>query len=134
MGTFNHVIVKIEDDDLLYRRVRTDYIKQDGTISKSAFITNSKPDNEISLDLARYSTPERTSQGPRGQMAVIQLVARLPRSLGFYVHHDPLPNASNPNIDNYAHTLAEGENTKGLCDSLAAGSGCIFPVSMRRAP
>lgn len=55
-------------------------------------MTNSVPDNEISLNLPRLTTYEDTACGRKGTLAVIALKARLPRSLRFNVYHDPLPN------------------------------------------
>ncbi len=132
---YDHIILTIADQDELYRRVNPMSVKDNGEVSKSAFITNKIPDDEISMDLASHTTLKRTSQGRKREMPVIRLLAALPRSLGFIVRHDPLPNERDPKTDNYAHCLVEGENDTTKCDALAAGSQCIYwPDKTERMP
>jgi hypothetical protein len=49
----------IEDADILSRRIAPYYIKKDGTISSAAFMKDcgKTPDNEISFEIARLTTP-----------------------------------------------------------------------------
>jgi hypothetical protein len=131
--TETRVILPINDDDTLFRRIAPDFVKKDGSISTSAFKTNRVPDNEISLELEALSNPEQcANRGKTPGFAVGRLVARLPRMLGFDVYHDPLPNAEYPDLNNYAHCLATGENDEEKCKRLALGTTiCLAAISRK---
>lgn len=101
----------VSDGDLLYRRLAPGWIKPDGSVASVAFMSNGKPDNEISVDLARLTTAQNALSG-KPQFGLGQIVARVPRTLGFEVFHDP-------QLDNYAHSLVTGENSKPKCKNLA---------------
>lgn len=76
-------------------------------------MTNSVPDNEISVDLANLTTPEESvnrSRKPGFQLGQMQAVG--PRDLGLEVEHDPLE-------DNPSHSLIRGANSKKRCKDLA---------------
>jgi hypothetical protein len=106
-------IEEIADNGQLYRRLVSFHINPDGTINSAAFKLRGKPDPSLSVDLARLSTPEETaSRAGMPGFGVGVLEASGPRSIGFQVRHDPLP-------DNPAHSLIEGENTKQKCRRLA---------------
>jgi hypothetical protein len=107
-------VVEIDDDDELYRRIVHYFVLDDGRISSSAFKDRrGKPDRSISVDLARLTTPEAClARAPNPSFQLGVLVAGGPRSLGFEVRHDPLP-------DNAAHALIEGQNTPEKCRRLA---------------
>ena len=87
----------IADEDDLYRRLGPDHVKPDGAISRTAFMRNStvnrnrkEPDPEISVDLARLTTPALTlTRANRPAHGVGSLVAAYPRSLGLAVRHTP---------------------------------------------
>ena len=103
----------VEEDDALFRRLHEHFVKADGTVSSAAFKTNSKPDNRISTDLAKLTTPrESVNRAGRAGFQLGELTVRGPTSLGFQVIHDPLK-------ENRAHTLIVGVNTKILCKELA---------------
>lgn len=126
------IILPIDDDDALFRRIAPDFVKKDGSVSTSAFKRNRVPDNEISLELEALSSPEECSnRGKTPGFAVGRFVARLPRSLGFDVYHDPLPNDEYPDAANYAHCIAVGENDEVKCKWLALGTTICFAASPR---
>jgi hypothetical protein len=108
--------VQVSDADELYRRIYRDHIGSDRCILPVAFKVHGKPDNEISVDLARLTTPERTlamAKNGGADHGLGSMVAGGPRSLGFDVVHAPL-NA------NCAHSLIRGENSLERCARLAA--------------
>jgi hypothetical protein len=108
-----HAPTVVEDGDALYWRLVEQFVKGDGSVSSAAFKVNSKPDNQISTDLARLTTPqESVNRVGRAGFLLGALLANGPRALGFEVRHDPLP-------DNPAHTLIVGENTNVRCRELA---------------
>lgn len=126
------VVRQIHDNETLFRRIAPDFVKKDGSISTSAFKKNRVPDNEISLELEALSSPEECSnRGKTPGFAVGRLVALLPRSLGFDVRHDPLPNEEYPDVANYAHCIAIGENDEVKCKRLALGTTICFAASPR---
>lgn len=108
----------IEDEDFLHRRLHPFAVRRDGTVSSSAFEANGRPDNQISVDLARMTTPERTLRD-RPDFGIGQLVARDPRAIGFEVVHDPL-------AANDAHSLIRGENSKARCRQIAEKTIVLF--------
>lgn len=103
----------IADEDIVYRRLHQNCFKQNGAVSSAAFKTNSRPDNQISVDLARLTTPEESvSRKSRSGFRLGELEAGGPRQLGFDVIYDRKP-------DNSAHSLIVGENSANLCKQLA---------------
>lgn len=108
----------IRDDDLLYRRFHPTSLRLDGTIDFSAFTKHNSGelDPEISVDLARKTTPEGTLAAvpPRlvNVLGLGVLKAGDVRRLGFTVRHDPKPK-------NRAHSLIEGAKTEADCYLLA---------------
>ena len=111
----------IFDQDELYRRIFSDWIKEDGTISSAGF-QNTSDTNDMSVDLARLTTPEKTvSKYPNCGVAL--LTAGFARSLDQKVLHDPLP-------DNIAHSTVKGIKTKSIRRKLALGSIIIqLPIN-----
>jgi hypothetical protein len=108
------MLEQIADEDILYRRIARHAVRKDGTVSSSAFKVRNEPDNSISVDLARLTTPEATvSRAPKPGFGVGAFAAKIPRSLGFIARHDPKD-------DNPAHSLIEGENTEEKCYELAS--------------
>lgn len=107
--------VQISDDDLLYRRFHYTSLRPDGSIIGAAFKRprTSIPDPEISVNLARETTPEQTlvAAAP-GVFGLGVLRAGDVRRLGFTVYHQPNP--MNP-----AHSIIEGAKTETDCDRLA---------------
>ena len=104
---------EIADADELYRRLAPGAIRPDGTVSRVAYMRNSQPDDEISVDLARLTTPERSLAPVAGRgFGLGALVAGYPRSLGLAVRHDPLP-------ENPSHALIVGRSDRATCRLLA---------------
>lgn len=113
------VNVDIEDDDWLYRRLHPYCFKKNGALSSAAFKTNGFPDCEISVDLAKLTTPfESVHRAGKPGFRLGQLQAGGPRRLGFDVIHDPLRFTERPECDNEPHSLIKGMNTPELCHEL----------------
>ena len=102
---------KIADDDQLYRRLAPEHVNPDGTVNSAAFKRGKQYDQSISVDLARLTTPARVLASRPGFGLGI-LPTSVPRSMGFTVRHDPLP-------DNPAHSLIEGDNDRAKSRLLA---------------
>jgi hypothetical protein len=82
-------------------------------VRRIAFTINKQPDNEISVDLARFTTKEESIARARKPGAGLGIIrAAYPRSIGFLVEHRPLE-------ENYSHSQIEGVNTRELCFLLA---------------
>jgi hypothetical protein len=106
-------LVEILDEDWLYRRLHAACFKKDGSVSSVAFMTNTFPEGQASVDLAKLTTPEeRVNREGKGRRKLGQLQARGPRDLGLEVVHDPL-------ADNHAHSLILGADSKAMCRKLA---------------
>ncbi len=96
----------VDDDDELYRRLAPDFVKSDGTVSSAAFKRGKVPDPEVSVDLARLTTPDETlRRANRLHHGIGVLIARVPRELGLTVRHDPVE--GNP-----AHAVIEGQTSR----------------------
>lgn len=109
----------IDDFDELYRRLAPGWVKPDGTVASVAYKRGGLPENEISVDLARLTTPAATLSG-RPNFGIGVFVAAMPRSLGFEVFHDP-------ELDNYAHSVIRGDNSKPKCRLLAEKTAVLLP-------
>lgn len=109
----------IAADDLLYRRFFQYYIKSSGEVSSAAFKDKKgRPDPELSVDLARLTTPERCLSLGQPGMRLGQLKAAVPLSLGLSIVHSPV-------ADNYAHCLMIGNPTKQICRLLAEATTVV---------
>ena len=119
-------VVEILDEDALYRRLLPYYVKADGKVSSAAYKRRGKvPDNEVSVDLARLTTPvESLRRAPNSGFALGFLLAAAPRRMGFEVRHDPCP-PQEP--DNLAHSPIAGENTPERCILLAEATTLVVP-------
>lgn len=104
----------VADEDELYRRLAPHHIKEGGRVSSSAFKRGKIPDPEVSVNLARLTTIEETL-ATRPEHGVGMLPARLPRSIGLTVRHDPVS-------DNHAHTVIEGQTSRQQPRELAEGT------------
>jgi len=76
-------VEQIDEADLLYRRIFSYYLKDDGTISSAAFkLRSRKPDPDCSVHLARLTTADAVlAEGLPNQLAVL-LLAAVPLGLG----------------------------------------------------
>ena len=110
----------IGPEDLLYRRLSRDVV-QDGRVNRGAYYFRGEPDSQISVDLARLTTPEQTRLRARdpSRAGVGELQAAVPLNLGFTIRH--APEEGNP-----AHCLIEGRTTKDLCQRLADATRIII--------
>ena len=109
---------EILNEDELYRRFLDVWLKDDGSISSAAFQNTSHTD-EMSVDLARLTTPEKTvSQYPT--CGVVGFLAGLARKLEQRVLYDPIPG-------NIAHSKVKGHKTKSIRKKLAKGSTVVLP-------
>ena len=121
--------VEIQDDDVLYRRLVSWHVKQDGTVSSAAYMTSSKPkspDPQVSVNLARLSSiVETLSQAPAGGFSVGELRVSQIKALGLTVRRDVL-------LENKAHCLIEGLNSKDGCRRLAEITTVIFQPVKRQ--
>jgi hypothetical protein len=99
--------------DQLYRRLAPGTIR-DGRVYRNAYYFSGEPDPQVSVDLARLTTPEQTRSHARNpeRFGVGQLPARLPIELGLTVTHAPTD-------DNDSHCLIAGVTTKAICQALA---------------
>lgn len=106
---------EISDDDLLYRRFHRKSLRRDGRLTLATYTLpkTSIPDPEISVDLERLTTPEKTlAAALPGLFGLGVLSAGDVRRLGFTVRYQPIPG-------NDAHCIIEGVKTEEDCDRLA---------------
>jgi hypothetical protein len=109
---------EILNEDQLYRRFLDVWLKDDGSVSSAAFQNTSHTD-EMSVDLAKLTSPEITvSKYPT--FGVAGFLAGLARKLQQRVLHDPIP-------ENIAHSNVKGQKTKGIRRKLARGSTVVLP-------
>ena len=117
-------------NDTLFRRVVPVHLLP-RRVSSAAFKTRKKkPDGELSVDLARLTTPERTlSFAPSGKtFGVLALPAAVPMDNGLEVVHDP---CLDEGVENDAHCLVMGntdENPKWKqnCKLMAEASTVVI--------
>lgn len=108
---------EILNEDELYRPFLDVWLKNDGNISSAAFQNTSNTD-DMSVDLARLTTPKKTvSEYP--SCGVASLLAGLARKLDQQVLNDPIPT-------NVAHSIVRGKKTKSIRKKLAKGSTVIL--------
>lgn len=107
----------ILDHEDLYRRIREDCIKEDGTISSAAYSNTSHTD-DMSVNLARLTTSEKTIAGFK-KFGVAKFLAGFARGLNQKVIHDPTP-------DNHAHTTVRGRKSRSIRKRLADNSILIL--------
>jgi hypothetical protein len=105
---------QISDDDLLYRRFHYSSLRRDRSISYLAYMLPRAtiPDPEISVNLARETTPEDTLAVASPVFGLGMLKVSDVRRLGFTVHY-------NPSRNNKAHCIIEGAKTEMDCRRLA---------------
>lgn len=100
-------------DDELLRRLGRHCIRPDLSVSSAAYMYNKVPDEPISVDLRRLTTPEESAARARRPGAGIgALLADAAFELGFTAEHSPTE-------DNYAHCDLLGQNTLEKCKRLA---------------
>lgn len=92
----------ILDEDDLYRRVPEMYFKESGKISTAAF-QNTTGTNDMSVDLARLTTPQATALN-NPKFGVASFRAGFARRNNQKVFNDPEP-------ENPAHSIVRGRKT-----------------------
>lgn len=108
--------VEINDQDALSRRVFKWHIRKNGNLKPSAFKPPEDESNELSVDLARLTTPDETlARSGRTDMGIATILAAVPRENGLAAENRPLPGHA-------AHSQIEGEFTLDRMTELAAGS------------
>jgi hypothetical protein len=114
---------RILNEDLVYRRVHKNLVP-DGVISPGALWITRNSSDAVSVDWNKYSTPLETrnrSLNP-GNYAVVSLIAGKVRAIdALTVMHDPQP-------DNRAHSLIDGEKTDKTRVLLLEKCSMIIPV------
>ena len=110
-------IIDILDEDDLYRRVQSFWIKDDGKPSSAAFQNTSGTD-DMSVDLGRLTTPELTASVQEG-CGVASFSAELARINKQKVLHIPIP-------ENCSHSSVIGKKTNSIKKKLARGSKIIY--------
>ena len=115
------MIEYVDDDDQLYLRVLRIHLKAGGRVSSAAFKDRQgHPKNDISVDLARLTTPNETlTRDQRPIFGLGVLVARDVRALGFVVEHQPVDG-------NTAHVRIAGESSKAMCLLLAESTRLLL--------
>jgi len=99
---------QIPDEDQLYYRVHRTYLRFD-EIEPAAFTNRPKGSKSMSVDWAKYTTPEETRARARRPIenAVVQFVAGQVRAVpGQKVEHSP-----DPLLGNRSHSDVIGEKT-----------------------
>jgi hypothetical protein len=118
----------IDDEDLLFRRLAPHQINKDGSVNSSAFKRSGAYASESSVDLAKLTDAQTSvDRVGRAGFRLGAMRAGHPRSLGFAVEHDPLP-------DNDAHTLIIGRNDQERSRALARGMELLPGIVSRDSP
>jgi len=116
-------IETIYDVDALYRRVAEYWIKESGEISSAAF-QNAVGTDEMSVDLARLTTPQTTALN-ESNYGVASFLAGVARELDQEVFHSPTQ-------DNVAHSTVKGEKTRSIRRKLGRKSTLIlWPANIK---
>jgi hypothetical protein len=98
-------IQQVDDNEELYRRVIVKnqiVTNSDGSLRPSSALYSSSS-GDISVDIASKTTPQKSK---KDAIALAGVLAQTPKSLGYPVVEDPLP-------ENPAHALIKGKITKG---------------------
>jgi hypothetical protein len=113
----------IPDDDLLYKRVHENFITRNG-IEPGTFANRPKGDPWMSVDWAKYSTPEETRKRGKepSRNAVIGALAGEVRAIpGQIVEHLPTK-------ENRSHSGVTGQKTARVRLELSRLFGVIIPL------
>lgn len=114
---------RIPDDERIWRSVSELQVADDGTLTSGYF-----RGQEVSCDLARFSTPERSRRGYgeppwSDQSGLVEITTRLVRDHGTDVKHAP---SLSPR--NYSHSLFTSKLTTGQAKRLATVASTNFKV------
>lgn len=117
-------VIKIFNEDKLYRRVPWLWVKPDGNLSSAVF-QNTKDTDDMSVDLGRLTTPEKTASVKEG-CGVASFYTSLAIQNKQEVLHTPM-------VENYAHSSVRGKKTRSIKKKLAKGSTIIiYPENIRK--
>jgi hypothetical protein len=114
---------EIADADWLYRRLAIHNIRRsDGSVHYNAFLRNSdprgrkkEPDPDLSVDLARLTTPEQSlAVAGKPDQGIGAIQAGFPRDLGLEVVHTPIREPRK--LRNLAHSSIRGNEGEGALD------------------
>jgi len=118
-------VEEIPDDDSLYRRVHRVHWRRDSKepIEPGAFKNYPKGSDGMSVDWARYSTPQETrARGKPDENAVVQLVAGEVRMLQTQqVEHTPI-------TENRSHSEVIGQKTARVRTQLSRICTVVIPL------
>jgi hypothetical protein len=110
----------ITAEDHLYRRLIYGSVKSGKTLRSAYYRRGNLPDPELSVNLARMSTPEQTAQsGPWPGFGVGVLPVAIPIEMDLTVQHAPETN-------NDAHCLIIGVQTRAQCRLLAEATEVLI--------
>jgi hypothetical protein len=114
-------VEEIDDEDDLYRRLILTSVNRRGDVTRGAYYrAGMEPDPEISVNIARLSSPDATVVGGPPGCDVGVIKAGAARAIGLEVRHDPL-------ADNPAHALILGATTRDDCSRLAEATRVLLP-------
>jgi len=117
-------VIEIFDKDVLYRRVPFYWVKFNGNLTSAVF-QNTTGTDDMSVDLGRLTTPEKTASVKEG-CGVASFYASLARRNKQKVLHAPM-------VGNYAHSSVKGKKTKSIRRKLAKGSTIIlYPENIQK--
>jgi hypothetical protein len=110
-------VLEIYGNDELYRRIPQYWVKPNGSLSSASF-QNTTGTDDMSVDLGRLTTPEKTASIKEG-CCVASFYAMLARKNKQEVLHTPV-------VENYAHSSVRGKKTKKIRREFVNGSTIIF--------
>jgi hypothetical protein len=110
-------IEEIFDEDDLYRRFPGKYLDDAGNLSSAAF-QNTGGTDDMSVDLARMTTPETTALDNE-VFGVAMIKAGYARGQNQIVFHSP-------SEGNNAHSTVQGRKTRGIKKKLAESADIIL--------
>ena len=125
MCSMNCCAPQVADEESLWRRIynnpKVNQYVPNGRggyrVSSAAFHDTM---NQLSVDIASKTTPEKCIEGPPKGDALASLKAKIPKRLGYSVVEDPIPN-------NPAHALILGKIRRPDKRKLAASCTWIIP-------
>jgi hypothetical protein len=112
------IVVLIQDDDLLYRRLSSiGHLRPDRSVNSNAYKFNREPDPEPSVDLSKLTSPkESLARAPNENFVLGVLRAGDIRGLGLDVTHRPIVDGPKRNP---AHSVILGNVSRETCRQLA---------------
>ena len=109
--------IEIEDEDIVYRRVRKDQIDENGNPMVKAFalrILNNVPESYLSVNLSEHITPE-LAIGDKEVFELFKFEVSVPRRIKLGVAHSPTQK-------DYSHSAVCGFFNEDKSETLAESS------------